>query len=287
MDININICLIHQFHFYQVIKDEYVQSYRMNYKKLMKDMIHKAGLHVDEEIPFDFSEIEKNMIYTVKPFTKTSPERIKNLMDCMIYIIKNNIQGDFVECGVWKGGSIMVILKMLIDLEVWDRNVYLYDTFEGMTEPTSEDVYSESGKLAMKEYNKTKNSDGLSNWNNSSIDEVKRNITIIGYNSKYIHFIKGKVEDTLPANAPDKIALLRLDTDWYESTKHELETLYPKLSDKGILIIDDYGYWKGAKKAVDEYFKGNQIFLMRIDSTARIAIKLDNTKHFTPNVREN
>jgi hypothetical protein len=86
----------------------------------------------------------------------------------------------------------------------------------------------------------------------------------------------GKVEDTIPADIPEKIALLRLDTDWYESTKHELIHLFPRLQKGGVLIIDDYGFWKGARKAVDEYFAENniQILLNRIDDTGRMAIKL-------------
>jgi O-methyltransferase len=87
----------------------------------------------------------------------------------------------------------------------------------------------------------------------------------------------GKVEDTFPKDTPDKIAILRLDTDWYESTRHELIHLYPKLSIGGVLIIDDYGHWEGARKAVDEYINDNtlRILLNRIDYTGRIAVKMD------------
>ena len=84
------------------------------------------------------------------------------------------------------------------------------------------------------------------------------------------------MEDTIPKNSPEKISILRLDTDWYESTKHELEYLFPRLSSGGILIIDDYGHFKGAKKAVDEYFTKNKIqyFLNRIDYTGRLIVKI-------------
>lgn len=88
--------------------------------------------------------------------------------------------------------------------------------------------------------------------------------------------LKGKVEDTIPNVLPDTISLLRLDTDWYESTKHELTYLYPKLTKKGILLIDDYGYWQGSKKAVDEYIEEEKlsIFLNRIDLSGRLAVKI-------------
>ena len=89
--------------------------------------------------------------------------------------------------------------------------------------------------------------------------------------------VPGLVEDTVPSQAPEVIALLRLDTDWYKSTWHELEHLYPRLSVGGVLIIDDYGHWEGARRAVDEFIeaKGLRLFLSRIDYTGRLAIKLD------------
>jgi hypothetical protein len=96
-----------------------------------------------------------------------------------------------------------------------------------------------------------------------------------GYPADRLHLVQGKVEDTLPGAAPARIALLRLDTDWYESTRHELVHLYPRLVPNGVLIIDDYGDWVGAKEAVDEYFAAQpfQPFLSRMDHTGRLAIK--------------
>ena len=113
-------------------------------------------------------------------------------------------------------------------------------------------------------------------WAYGSLDEVRRNLGSTGYPDQYISFIEGKVEDTIPTNVPDRISLLRLDTDWYESTRHELQHLYPRLSPGGVLIIDDYGQWAGARKAVDEYVEDKKlkILLHRIDYTGRIAVKL-------------
>ena len=87
--------------------------------------------------------------------------------------------------------------------------------------------------------------------------------------------VKGKVEDTLPGHAPDHIAVLRLDTDWYASTKHEMEHLYPRLARGGVLIIDDYGHWAGSRQAVDEYLAehGIHLLLNRTDYTGRMALK--------------
>ncbi len=104
---------------------------------------------------------------------------------------------------------------------------------------------------------------------------MSANLAATGYDAQRLHYVKGKVEDTIPSAAPEQIAILRLDTDWYASTRHELEHLYPRLARGGVLIIDDYGHWEGARRAVDEYFATQQvaILLNRLDQTGRIAIK--------------
>jgi hypothetical protein len=152
------------------------------------------------------------------------------------------------------------------------RQLYLYDTFDGMSEPTKADV-SYDDQNAENLLNKHKKDNPV--WAYSTLETVEQTMSLSGYPKSQIHYIKGKVEDTIPSSLPGKIALLRLDTDWYESTKHELIHLFPKLIRGGVLIIDDYGFWKGARKAVEEYFAENniQILLNRLDDTARIAIK--------------
>ena len=112
-------------------------------------------------------------------------------------------------------------------------------------------------------------------WSFSPIEETRRNVLSTGYSPDRVHFVKGPVEQTIPANAPETIALLRLDTDFYESTRHELIHLFPRLVPGGVLIIDDYGHWEGARQAVDEYFKENKIrmLLNRVDYTGRIGVK--------------
>lgn len=167
----------------------------------------------------------------------------------------------------------MSVISTLQHLKVTDKELFLYDTFEGMSEPTEHDV-DHSKQSAEKLLEKPKTEQDLV-WAYSPLDAVKERIYSTGYNKNLIHFVKGKVEETIPATIPGKIAILRLDTDWYESTKHELEHLFPLLSENGILIIDDYGHWEGARKAVDEYIKNNnlKLFLSRIDYTGRIAIK--------------
>ena len=150
----------------------------------------------------------------------------------------------------------------------------MYDTFEGMSAPTKEDYSFRSGD-AMEKFNQTKFNNKSSSWCYASLEDVKNTLSFSNYPKENIHYIKGMVEETIPKLIPEKIALLRLDTDWYESTKHELEYLYPLLAPGGVLIIDDYGHWDGCRKAVDEYFSTlkKKPLLIRLDYTGRVAIK--------------
>lgn len=250
-------------------------------KRIIKKIFYQIGFEIHkkgtvQEFPIDFDNITTKIIKSTKPFTLTSKERNFALIEAVKYVINHEIAGDIVECGVWKGGSVMIICKTLINLKNQEKEIHLFDTFEGMTKPTEFDIPSSEKWDASEQFDKLKTGDDSADWCKSGIDEVKNNVYSTGYNNKKIRFIKGKVENTLPQFAPEKISILRLDTDWYESTLHELIHLFPKLVKGGVLIIDDYGYWKGSKKAVDEYFAKNKskILLNRIDSTGRIAIKL-------------
>lgn len=227
-----------------------------------------------ESFPADFSPAEINAIQKVRKFTMTSPERLVSLYRAVDYLEAHRIEGDIVECGVWRGGSMMLTANRLQEISHTKRNLYLFDTFEGMSEPTENDATYNS--LSAKDLlNESDKLDSQSIWCYSSLEEVTGNLLATGYNPENIHFIKGKVEDTLPCEQIGSIALLRLDTDWYESTKHELETLYDKLVVGGVMIIDDYGHWSGAKKAVDEFIENRRLrlFLSRIDYTGRLAVK--------------
>ena len=205
----------------------------------------------------------------------TTPERIASLCNAVKYITANKIEGDFVECGVWRGGSTMAAVDTLIKAGDKTREIYLYDTFEGMSAPTEHDKVF-TGTAADVLLDQSDKQDATSVWCYSAIHEVQQNVGSLNYPADKVHYVKGKVEDTIPQTIPQKIALLRLDTDWYESTKHELEHLFDKLVFGGILIIDDYGHWQGAKKAVDEFIKERNLslFLNRIDYTGRLAIKI-------------
>lgn len=234
--------------------------------------VEKYG--VQATYPPDFRDLNREICGAVRPYTMTSPERVNALIDGVQYVVKHNIAGALVECGVWKGGSAMAMALTLKRIGDESRDIFLYDTFSGMTEPRDVDV-SIQGEAAHAIFSATRTSEDASDWCRSPLEEVTENVYRTGYPKERVHFIKGKVEDTIPETVPGKIALLRLDTDWYESTRHELAHLFPVLEQYGVLIIDDYGHWEGAKKAVDEYISNNNIRLLlnRIDYTGRIGIK--------------
>lgn len=253
----------------------------MYFKKLIKKIVHFFGLEISRrrvqeafppDVAADFLETYKK----VKPYTMTSPERIFALCEAVKYIQDKHIEGDIVECGVWKGGSMMAVAETLLRTGDTHRDLYLFDTFEGMSPPTENDV-DIGGMTAASLLDRSDKEKDETVWCNASLDVVKAALGSTAYPSDKIHFVKGMVEQTIPGFVPDRIALLRLDTDWYESTKHEMEHLFPRLSKGGVLIIDDYGHWQGARKAVDEYLEKNdvKILLNRIDYTGRIAVKVD------------
>lgn len=231
--------------------------------------------NLDDSYPSDISDEEKLLIDTVRKYTMTSVERMVTLSRAIDHLIKNSIKGDIVECGVWRGGSMMLVANRLKSFNDTSRSLFLFDTYEGMSDPTDNDVSGVDNNSAIEMLDKVERLNGDNVWCYSPIDEVKNNVMKAGYPADKIHFVKGKVEETLPYSSIGDIALLRLDTDWYESTKHELIHLYDRLVPGGILIIDDYGHWNGARKAVDEFIAERKLnlFLNRIDYTGRLAIK--------------
>lgn len=247
---------------------------------MIKSAIHRTlrlfGLDLvkfpprEQAYPPDFREDEIKLINAVRPWTMTSAERIYTLIQAVRYLSANGIAGDIVECGVWKGGSMAAIARTLLDLQDTSRDLHLFDTFEGMPKPTSRDV-DYSGKEAADVL-----LEDAGSWCvDAPLEQVKEVLYGTGYPREKIRFIRGRVEETIPASAPHAISLLRLDTDWYLSTKHELAHLFPRLAQAGVIIIDDYGHWRGSREACDEYFTENRIpiLLNRIDYTGRIALK--------------
>src|SRR5580692_11604936 len=202
-------------------------------KQLVSKMLQSLGYDIvkrnkPKPLPPDFEPLHQDIYGKVKGNTMTSPERIYSLIEAVKYIEKNNIPGAIVECGVWKGGSMMAVAETLKYLGNTGRELFLYDTFEGMSEPDERDktYFGASAKeLLDSNVNKEKNL----TWAFSTLETVKKGMVSTKYPESRIQYIKGKVEDSIPATIPGEIALLRLDTDWYESTRHELVHLYPLL----------------------------------------------------------
>lgn len=249
--------------------------------KTVRDVSRAVGI----ELPSgpDMAEAEFEPVYEhCKRFTMTTRERMYALYTAVNYLVDRGVEGDFVEAGVWRGGSSMLIAETLVRRGLQTKKIYLYDTFEGMPPPGQEDVQIPSGRLdltprrpASVEWERSRRGDHNAMCY-AGLSEVKSNLFSTGYAQENLVFVQGKVEETIPGRMPDSICLLRLDTDWYSSTRWELDHLFPKLARGGVLIIDDYGAWEGARKAVDEYINRNNIHILlnRIDCSGRIAVKV-------------
>jgi hypothetical protein len=222
-------------------------------------------------LPQDFDPEMKEIIRAVQPYTMTSADKLHATITATRYIVQHNIPGEVVECGVWRGGSMHAIARTLDGLGDHARELWLYDTFEGMTAPTDPDVRydgsSAAARLATSDKSKWI-------WACASLPDVQAGFEQVPYPKDKICYIKGPVEQTVPMQLPDEIAMLRLDTDWYESTAHELNHMYDRLVSGGVLLIDDYGYWLGSRTATDEFLaRTNERLLLVRTGTGRIAVK--------------
>jgi hypothetical protein len=238
------------------------------------EALRRRGLVVNEDqLRTDLEPEFTALRERCAPFTMTSPERMYAFYQAVQYVVRANVPGDVVECGVWRGGSSMLAALTLLDCGDESRELYLYDTFAGMSEPDERDVTA-SGKPAIRQWRDAHRGE-VNEWCYSPLDEVRRNLLSTGIDRERVHFVEGKVEDTIPATMPERISVLRLDTDWYESTWHELTHLYPRLSPGGVLIVDDYGHWQGAREAVERYFAqhAEPILLARSDYTGRMGVR--------------
>jgi len=246
---------------------------RFGLEKKSKNQYYKT------QLPVEFTEFERQAYeYVKKNRLSITYDRglIATILACR-HVSEHAVPGDFVECGVWRGGNAILAAMLFKEYGV-EKRVYLFDTFEGMTEPTEADVAAASNKPAIEIFRELQR-ETHNDMCYASFDDVQSNFRDSGLLTDAVRFIQGDVLQTLrdEANLPHHIALLRLDTDWYESTRLELDVLYPRLSRGGILIIDDYGYWTGARKAADEYFStvAARPFLQYVDFTGRMAVKLD------------
>ena len=232
------------------------------------DELRKEGFGIipPQQYRIDIEEDFFRIWRQVERYTMISPERGYAIYKAVEYIVKNGIPGNFVECGVWKGGASMLMALALKTFEGGLRRIYLYDTYAGMTAPSDADRIAWNGHRVEDKWSR------FQSWAIPKT-EVMRNFLEIDYPIELIIPVEGDVAETLRHNVPSEISLLRLDTDWYESTAQELQVLYPRLSRAGVLLVDDYGHFTGARKAVDEYFADGGPLLHRDDYTGRSAVK--------------
>jgi hypothetical protein len=232
---------------------------------------------VSGQVPPDFDRATVDTLHAVHDYSVTSPERPFALCEAVRYLVRSNTPGALVECGVLRGGSVLAMLRTLVQLGVRDRDVFLFDTFDDVPPPGPDDVdlfgtHASTYHELFEDFRPHG-----ARWGRLSIPQLKGLFAETGYPEKHIHFVVGLVEDTLPESAPGQVALLRLDTDYYASTRHELEHLYPRVVPGGVLLVDDYGHFRGARKAVDEYLDGlalvgTHLLLQRVDYAGRIAV---------------
>ena len=216
---------------------------------------------------------DEAVLRAAKGLSMTSPVAQWELIQAIRHVEARQIPGDIVECGVWRGGNLVIAGLMRKRLS-FQRRIWAFDTFAGMTAPTEADLKPADQALDVRKKFLSLERGERNDWCFASEDDVLNNFEErVG--DRELRTVKGPVEATLadPANLPDEIAILRLDTDFYESTKAELEILYPRLSRGGVLIIDDYGEWAGARKATDEFFAGQAIWLHYVTHTVRLMVK--------------
>jgi O-methyltransferase len=212
-------------------------------------------------------------MFRIRQYTMTSPARCRALWDSCKQVLDQNVSGCFVECGVWKGGS-SAIIALAIKNAGQQRHLHLFDSFEGLPEPSEKDGKEAAAYSGGRNQGKLDSIDLCS----AGLDEVRHLILDeINVSEELAHFHVGWFQDTVPADAKllGPIALLRLDGDWYDSTKICLEHLYPLLSPHGIIILDDYFAWEGCRKATDEYRTLHKINcpIQRIDKDAAFWVK--------------
>lgn len=245
-------------------------GYDFTLRRMPQYEIDRRALDVPRDMAPDFVEIYRG----ASPYTMTSVERMYALYQAVGHVVRQNIPGDLVECGVWKGGSAMVMALTLRALGDTGRRIWLYDTFAGMTRPGEIDRRARDGAEMITRWEHFQREDHNA-WTFAPLDEVRANLESTGYPSDKLIYVQGEVENTIPARIPDTVAVLRLDTDWYQSTYHEMCHLYPRLAAGGLLVLDDYGSFEGARAAVDQYIAEQSLplFLARVDTTGRVAVK--------------
>lgn len=220
------------------------------------------------------------------PYTMTSPARGHALYNAVNHIVDRGLRGNIVESGTWRGGSAMIIALTLAERGETERELYLFDTFSGMPEPEMIDVdyLGNPASVLLAEAVEARGESLV--WAMADLDQVRENLESTAYPADRIHLIEGDIRKTAAETRTGALALLRLDTNWYSSTASELLTLWPRLVQHGILLIDNYGHWLGARAAVDEFFAGDEpaapapVLLQPLDYTGRLVVRTEANRAF-------
>ena len=239
-----------------MIKPEDLDRFTKSRRSLGKDEngnpIRRVHIRAHSPCPIEATFEDKKILSMAGKYAAMSTARVYSLVRAAQYVVKHDIPGVAVVCGVGLGGSALALARAFRNAGETDREIWLYDTFDSEKRPELDDY-------------------------RSPIDYVK---TILKkrcpeYNQDAFVFVKGMVEDTIPGKMPAVISILHADTDWYDSTKHELKHLYPRITRGGVILIDDYGVWEGARRATDEYFEelSEPILLHAVDHTGRMGVK--------------
>ena len=252
------------------VRDSYIrEEAETDFQQMMADYGAKVGLS-------DLEPAFLEDLAIVRRFTMTSVERLYALWDAVRYVAAATVPGHLVECGVWRGGSVMLMALALIRAKATDRTLWLYDTFTGLPRPDPELDVDVLGNRAIDGWQPRNIGGGKIYWALADEADVRANIAATEYPAAKLRFVRGQVERTIPAQVPDEIAILRIDTDWYASYRHILAHLYDRVVPGGVVIFDDYGHFLGARRAVDEFRAERSIVapMVRVDFSCRLMLKI-------------
>jgi O-methyltransferase len=258
---------------YTLVKTKTLRTQRAKLEQLKRTQaaLEKATRPPKPGEPRHLDEEAKEIVRAVRDRTMTNAQKVFALIEATRYVVDSDVPGAIVECGVWRGGSMQAVALALLRRGVNDRDLHLYDTFEGMSEPTEEDLTADGTPATELLATHPKTS---AVWAIADLDDVRAGMADTSYPAEHIHYHVGRVEETIPAEVPERIAILRLDTDWYESTRHELEYLFDRVPSGGVVVFDDYGTWQGARRAVDEFLERNGTRLLLVPvGEGRITLK--------------
>ncbi|MEI8341754.1 MAG: TylF/MycF/NovP-related O-methyltransferase [Verrucomicrobiota bacterium] len=217
------------------------------FRALVITALRKKSFLLVRERRFDAAKREEGRDFPMVGYSMAGHRRLENVRFCVEEVLKNEVPGDFIETGAWRGGSTILMAALLKAYGETSRKVWVADSFEGLPVPKDEtnrwDGWDLSGVDMLK----------------VSLEKVRSNFARFGLLNDQVQFLKGWFCDTLPKAPIGELAILRLDGDLYSSTMDSLVNLYHKVSDGGYVIVDDYGSWPSCKQAVTEFLEKNNL----------------------------